>query len=299
MIAPIALFAYKRPSELTKTLAALQANHLASESELYVFVDGPRSEKDVPKVEQVRQLVRDITGFKKVHRMISDHNIGCADSIIQGVTKVLKAHPTVIVVEDDIVTTPNFLDFINQSLAQYADDKRVFSIGGFTFPFKKPDGYQADGYFFGRHCAWGWGIWADRWQEIDWEITDFQQFMNDSSQRRAFNRAGMDMVRMLRKTMEGKLDAWDIRVCYNIFKKGKQTLYPTVSKVENIGFYSKDGMNTNEYNRYKTVLDPGLNRTFSFTSQVTEEDLFARQFRWKYSLQVRIFARLLTYAGLR
>lgn len=299
MIAPIALFAYKRPAELKKTLAALQANHLASESDLYVFVDGPRSDKDVTKVEQVRQLVQEITGFKQVYRFINGYNIGCADSIIKGVSQVLQNSPTVIVVEDDIVTTPNFLDFINQSLNYYAHDERVFSIGGYTFPFKKPDGYQADGYFFGRHCAWGWGIWADRWKQIDWEIKDFKQFMNDSEQRRAFNRAGKDMVRMLRKTMEGELDAWDIRVCYNIFKKGKQTLYPTVSKVENIGFYSADGMNTNVYNRFKTVLDLGNKRKFLFTNQVNEEDLFVQQFRRKYSLRVRILARLLTYAGIR
>ncbi|MFD1140177.1 glycosyltransferase family 25 protein [Larkinella insperata] len=299
MIAPVALFAYKRPVELKKTLAALQANHLASESELYVFVDGPRAKKDVLKVEQVRQIVQEITGFKKVHRVISDHNIGCADSIIKGVSQVLQDHPTVIVVEDDIVTTPNFLDFINQALDQYAGDERVFSIGGYTFPFKKPEGYQADGYFFGRHCAWGWGIWADRWKQIDWEIRDFKPFMSDAAQKRAFNRAGKDMVRMLRKTMDGELDAWDIRVCYNIFKMGKQTLYPTVSKVENIGFYSADGMNTNVYNRYKTVMDTGLQRKFSFANQVSEEELFAQQFRRKYSLRVRIFAKLLTYAGMR
>ncbi|QJW88009.1 glycosyltransferase [Spirosoma taeanense] len=298
-LAPIVLFAYKRPHELQRTLQALQANHLAPYSQLYVFVDGPSQPTDVAKVEQVRQLVAGIEGFAGVVRVIREANLGCAASVIAGVSEVLARHDSVIVVEDDIVTAPNFLDFMNQALIQYAAQKNVYSIGGYTFPFRKPTDYKADGYFFGRHCAWGWGIWADRWQTIDWAVQDFHAFMNDAAQRRAFSQSGDDLVRMLRRTMEGELDAWDIRLCFHLFRQGATTLYPTVSKVENIGFYSADGTNTNVFNRYKTPLDAGRQRLFTLPEQIQENALFARQFRQRYSLPVRAWNRLKTYAGLR
>jgi GR25 family glycosyltransferase involved in LPS biosynthesis len=299
MPAPIALFAYKRANELQRTIQALQANYLAAESELYVFVDGPKRKEDSPKVDEVRQLVQQIKGFRQIQLRISEQNIGCADSIINGVSKVLHQHPAVIVVEDDLVTTPNFLDFMNQGLLQYANHPKVFSLGGYTFPFKRPIGYTDDVYFYGRTCAWGWGIWADRWFKTDWKITDFKAFMTDKRQQRAFNYHGSDRVRMLNRTLKGEVDAWDIRLCYNQFKQNGITVYPAVSKIENIGFYSTDGMNTNVYNRYQTVLDHGTQRYFSMPTEAIEHQFYTQQFRNQFSIGLRLLNRLKTYTGMR
>lgn len=299
MNAPIALFAYKRPYELEQTLNALKNNYLAAESELYVFVDGPKRPEDRPKVAQVCDLVREITGFRRVTLHVQEENQGCANSVIRGVTYVLSRHPSVIVVEDDIVTAPNFLDYMNQCLVAYGGQQDVFSIGGYSFPFDKPAGYPDDVYFIGRTCAWGWAIWADRWQQADWNVTDFDAFMHDPAQRTAFNRNGSDRVRMLRRTMHGELDAWDIRLCYTQFKLGSLTTYPTTSKVQNIGFYGSDGVNTNVYNRYQTILDEGQQRTFCLPDKARVHPYYTKRFRQKYSLGVRLLNRLKTYAGLR
>ena len=299
MTAPIALFAYKRPDEFRRTVQALQANILAPQSELFIFVDGPKRIADRPKVKEVQALAEQITGFRAVHLTFSDTNKGCANSVIAGVSEVLSKYDRVIVVEDDIVTTPNFLSFINQGLDTYAAHPKVFSIGGYTFPFTVPANYQADVYFYGRTCAWGWGIWADRWFKTDWAVSDFDAFMADPDQRKAFNHYGSDRVRMLRRAVEKKIDAWDIRLCYEQFKKKQITVYPTQSKVENIGFYSEDGVNTNVYNRYHTQLDNGQVHTFRLPIEVVEHDQYKRQFQRKFSIEVRMFNRLKTLAGMR
>ncbi len=295
MPAPVILFAFKRAYELKRTLAALQANYLTSETDLYVFVDGPRRTDEVQKVEAVRAVVDSITGFRRVHRTYSDLNIGCANSIIAGVSKVLKQHTAVIVIEDDVVTTPNFLDFMNQSLDQYADMPRVFSVGGYTFPFKRPNGYTADGYFFQRTCAWGWAIWADRWQGVDWALTDFDAFMNDPAARQQFKAGGSDRVRMLQRAKRREIDAWDIRLCYHEFKVGGYTLYPTVSKTVNIGVDSPDSTTEVIYDRYQPVLDSGQQRQFNLPKSVQTHAAYNRWFRRKFSVPVRIWNKLLTY----
>lgn len=296
-LAPIILFAYKRPHELQQTIQALRANHLAAQSELYVFADGPRYPADEPKVAATRAVLDQIRGFKAVHRIDSPHNIGCADSIIAGITSVLKQHQSAIVVEDDIVTSPNFLDFMNQCLRQYAANHAVFSVGGYTFPLRKPTGYTDDVYFFGRTCAWGWGIWADRWLKADWELTDFTTFINDTAAKQRFNQGGSDRVRMLQRAYTKDIDAWDIRLCYAEFQQQGVTVFPTLSKTLNIGVDSPDSTTEVVYDRYRTPLDSGQDRKFLLPDLVSVNNDYARQFRYKFSRPVRVWNKLRTYVN--
>lgn len=233
MPAPIILFGFKRPYELGLTIDALKANYLAAESDLYVFVDAATKPADVPKVAQVRELLDGVTGFKTIYRHYAETNIGCADSIIRGITHVLSRHPSAIIVEDDLITTPNFLDYMNQCLDFYANKPKVYSIAGYTFPFQRPAGYAFDSYFVPRHSPWGWATWADRWQSIDWTVADYEDFKQDKERQKAFMQGGADLVRMLRRQIEGEIDAWDIRFCYSRFKANGLTIYPTISKVQN------------------------------------------------------------------
>lgn len=298
MTAPIILFAYKRPVELQATLQALQANYLASQSDLYVFVDAPKRPEDSLKVTQVQELLNTVSGFRTIYRDYAETNIGCADSVIRGISIVLAKHPSAIIVEDDLITAPNFLDYMNQALEQYADSKRIYSVAGYTFPFQRPADYVFDAYFIPRHSPWGWATWADRWQSIDWDMTDYPAFSQDKRQQKAFNQGGSDLVRMLADQMEGRSDAWDIRFCYNRFKANGLTVYPTVSKVENIGF-GEGATHTNIFNRYKTQLDNGSQRTFNFPTVVESTAYYHRKTLQRYSIPIRIYNRLKTLAGMR
>ncbi|GAB3493675.1 glycosyltransferase [Spirosoma knui] len=298
MNAPVILFAFKRPNELKATLDALRANHLAPESDLYVFVDAPKRPEDAPKVAEVHKLLDDFSGFRTIHRTYAKSNIGCADSIIRGISSVLEQHPAAIIVEDDLITAPNFLDYMNQCLRTYASNQKVYSIAGYTFPFERPAGYTYDAYFVPRHSPWGWATWADRWQAIDWTISDYERFRADSRRQKAFMQGGSDLYGMLRKQMEGKIDAWDIRFCYNRFNANALTIYPAVSKVQNIGF-GAEATHTNIFNRYRTQLDSGLTREFQLPSIVETTDYYHQQTLRRYSVPTRIYNKLKTYAGLR
>ena len=295
LTAPILLFAYKRPAELEQVVRALRANYLAPESDLHVFVDGPKHPFDLPKVEAVHRVVNNITGFRTVHRHYAGRNMGLAKSIIAGVSKVMAEHGRVIVLEDDLLTTRNFLDYMNQALTTYADNKQVFSVSGYTFPFEQPAEYTAAGYMYPRTGSWGWASWADRWQNIDWELTDYEQFMADKERCDLFDFYGSDRLRMLKRWQDGLLDSWAIRWCYAQAKVNGVTLYPTTSKVENIGF-SQESTNTHGYNRYKTILDAGVNRRFNLPETANVPDYYMDQMRWKFSLTVRAVNRIFTHA---
>ena len=127
-LAPVILFAYNRPGHLKKTLDALKNNLNADKSVLYVFSDAAKSEKDKPLVYQVRSILKNIVGFKDIIIRLHEENLGLAASVISGVTEVIKEHKKVIVLEDDLLTSHNFLCFMNQALVKYENNKNIFSI---------------------------------------------------------------------------------------------------------------------------------------------------------------------------
>src|SRR5690348_17752623 len=109
MTAPIALFVYNRPEHTRRTVEALRHNRLAGHSRLDVFADGPKVPGDA-NVAAVRAYIRGIDGFASVSIHEREANAGLARSIIDGVTRVCEECDRVIVLEDDMVTTPWFLD---------------------------------------------------------------------------------------------------------------------------------------------------------------------------------------------
>jgi hypothetical protein len=236
MPVPVVLFVYNRPLHTRKTIEALQRNDLADETSLYVFADGPRYDADCAAVDATRESVRGVSGFKHVEIIERDQNLGLAHSVIRGVSEVIAQHGEVIVVEDDLISSPGFLQFMNQALAHYRDEAQVFSVSGFSFPVEKPIGYQYDAYCTYRSMSWSWGTWLNRWQQADWQVSDFASFYGNRRLRKAFNRGGEDLSDLLLLQKKGRIDSWSIIWDYTHYKHDAFCLCPTVSKIVNIGF---------------------------------------------------------------
>ena len=236
---PIALFVYNRPWHTEKTLKSLQQNKLAKDSLLYIFSDGPKSDREANKVNEVRKYIKSIEGFKDVIVVEAKRNKGLANSIIFGVTEVVNKYGKIIVLEDDLVTSRHFLFYMNDLLGKYEDKDLVYSITGYNHAnqlMKMPKNYNYDIYFCPRPSSWSWATWKDRWNKVDWEVKDFENFKNNKGLQQKFNAGGEDMSEMLIKQMEGKIDSWAIRWCYHHFKNNALCAYPTKSYVDNIGF---------------------------------------------------------------
>lgn len=174
--APIAVFAFNRPDLLHRTMKALAANDMAAESNVTIFCDGPRSDAEKEQTDAVRNIAKTARGFASLCIVERDKNLGCAASIIDGLTQMFKQHERLIVIEDDMLASPYTLRFLNEGLDFYADDMRIFNISAWSPPpaiFKIPSSYQHDIYAVPRfNCSGGWGSWRDRFQGIDWDISD-------------------------------------------------------------------------------------------------------------------------------
>ena len=153
-LAPIILFVYNRPKHTETVLNALKKNTLAKDSILYAFSDAAKKEKDFENVNKVRDIINKINGFKEVVITEAETNIGCADSIISGITKVINEHGKAIIVEDDILTAPNFLEFMNEALDKYEKNERIFSVSGYNVPMPIPGNYKKPAFLTYRYSSW-------------------------------------------------------------------------------------------------------------------------------------------------
>lgn len=247
MLAPIVIFAFNRPEALQKLLDSLRMNSFYEESDKYIFIDGPRCEEDKAKVDEVVTIARKVAS----NISISPVNRGLGNSIIAGVSTIIAEYGKAIVLEDDLICAPNFLSYMNQALDFYENDNKIISICGYGLKIKRPRGYVGDVYLLGRSSSWGWATWKDRWEQIDWDIQDWNEFSSNKQMRRAFNKNGSDMYSMLKGYMEGKNHSWAIRFCYNQFKLGKYSICPFISKVDNIGFGEEATNCKQRYSRFK------------------------------------------------
>jgi len=231
--APIVLFVYNRPEHTRQTLSALVANYLANESDLIIYSDAPKNQQAVEGVNTVRLLTKNIQGFKSVNIIERDKNLGLADSIIDGVTSIVNKYGRIIVLEDDIVTSPYFLLFMNKALDYYEKEKILWHISGWNYPIKT-NGLH-DAFFWRTMNCWGWATWKDRWQyyekNVDKLIETFSK--KDIYKLNINNTAGM--WEQVISNKEGKINTWAIFWYATIFKNEGLCLNPTTSFVKNIG----------------------------------------------------------------
>jgi hypothetical protein len=253
-LAPIILFVYNRPEHTKKTLESLKINELASESLLFIFSDGSKNENDKKSVDEVRNYISTISGFKEINIILREKNLGLADSVITGVTEVIEKYGKAIVLEDDIVSSKYFLKFMNEVLDFYELDKKIYSISGYNFPIKIPESYQHQIYISPRPSSWGWATWKDRWEKAAWEIPDYDEFINRKERIRKFNQGGEDLTRMLKKQMSGKINSWAVRWAYTHFNGNVYCIYPVKSFVKNIGA-DRSGVHTKKTNKFSVNLN--------------------------------------------
>ncbi len=158
--APVALFVYNRADNTRRTLEALARNTLARNTQVYVFSDGGKDAKSWALVNEVRKVVSDFAGaFARFELVARSENIYLERNITEGIAQVFAEHNRIIVLEDDIVTSPYYLQYMNQAFELYEDVPRVMHVAGFT-NLALPD---APFYFTPHMSGWGWGTWRDRW----------------------------------------------------------------------------------------------------------------------------------------
>ena len=299
-IAPLVVCAFNRAAVLQRTLSALADNELAPVTPLYIFIDGPRAnvDDDRTKVDEVIKVARNIAGFKSVSITVSDTNKGLAASIIGAATAILNDHQRVIMVEDDLYCSKSFLRYMNTMLDRFEHDQRVMQVSGYGCRITPPSDYHYDVYLNRRAHSWSWATWADRWNTVDWQVSDFDQLASNKKAIKAFNRYGSDLFGMLKRWKTGANNSWYIRFNYSMHKQQRYAVCPVRSLVRNDGF-GDDATNCAAYNRYKVDFEDEHHGDFSLPNQTPSlqprEDIIrdaVKYWSWTYRIYGYIMTKL-------
>lgn len=247
-LAPVAVFVYNRIDTTIATLTALRANTLAHDTDVTVFSDGPRDDDARPRVQAVRTYLDDVARanarehfFRSFTVVARTENYYLERNIIEGIAEVFRTRDRIIVLEDDIVTSPHYLDYMNRAFDLYASEPRVMHVAGFTnLDLLTPEGRallpspRADVYFTPHMSGWGWGTWRDRWQ---------QHFRHYASRREALEGmtpADCDRIQYggvfpCLRSLDRSPIPWDICWELAIYKARGLCLTPAHTLVRNVG----------------------------------------------------------------
>ena len=232
---PIILFVYNRPVHTKQAIEALLANPLAKDSNLYIYSDAPKNQETQTKVDEVRDYIHSIQGFKSITIIEREKNFGLADNIIDGVTTIINQYGKIIVLEDDIVVSPVFLEYMNNTLDYYENELKVWSISAWNYPLD-PNPIKEDTFFWRIPHCWGWATWKNRWQhytrDIEWVKTNFSR--HDIYEISLHNTSSYWKHFLLNQ--QGKIKTWAIFWYLHAYKHNALTLMPRISYIKQVGF---------------------------------------------------------------
>jgi len=234
-LAPIALSTYSRIGHLKKNIEALQKNELAEESELYIFSDAAKA-GDEKKVQAVRDYLKTVDGFKKVYIYEREEN-NRVENNRGGMRMLLDKYERIIFIEEDVVTSPYFLRFMNDALRIYKDDDRILAITAYAPPIDYPQGYDFDIGLGKRAFCWAFAIWKKQYELIEMDIkkNDYLKLRLNPFLSSKYKQAGENVILQLRNIAYSRIEALDIRMDYTMFKHDKFVLYPRFSMIQSTG----------------------------------------------------------------
>ncbi len=261
-LAPVVVFAYRRPDHLRNTLTSLMRCDGFAQSPLIVYCDGPRDANETDSVMATRELARSMLGECAEYHF-SEVNLGLSRSVIAGVSNTADRFGRAIVVEDDLELSPSFLTFMNHALDHYANDERVFQVSGYMFDVPELKD-AASALFLPSITSWGWATWKRAWDQFDPLASGWEALRTDKDLRRRFNLDGSyDYATMLVRQMAGLLDSWAVRWYWTVFKANGLVLFPPVSLVRNTGFDGSGTHGRGLLRRFAKTGEPCFSQTSS------------------------------------
>ena len=241
-LAPLVVFVYNRPVHTLHLLQSLRNCRLSDQSKLFVFSDGPNAdapESEIKKINGVREIVRSEQWCKEVQLVEKKFNAGLAGSIVNGVTEIVNQFEKIIVLEDDLVLSPGFLEYLNNALDVFENESQVMHLSGYMFPVKTK---LPELFFMNMTSVWGWATWKRAWNHFNPSAEDLLMKLNASGRLNEFTFNGRaPFYEHLLNNTNGKLDTWAIKWLTSVFLQHGFCLHPFPSLVRNDG---NDGSGT-------------------------------------------------------
>lgn len=287
----LGVFCYNRVSKLKRCIEALLTNPECATMDIVFFSDGPKKGADDKPIREVRAYIDQLKGFRSIIKHYRPENLSTGPNFRAGLTFLSENYEQFIIVEDDLIVSSNYIKFLADALDYYKYDRSVFCVTAYVFPIKL-NNYPYDTIVYKRFCSYGWGGWGNRFGNIVWDETDLLELMNTSPGfTKRLNAEGFDLVRMLKKQIDGRISTWDIQMQTHVAENRLKVIYPTLSKVSNIGF-DEQSTNTSGVNYLVTPTDDGIRRKFYFSPSTNIVPELQKQIKAPYAFKTLVVRKL-------
>ncbi|WP_406656578.1 hypothetical protein V7O62_12060 [Methanolobus sp. ZRKC2] len=273
---PIALFIYNRPEHSRKTLESLVNNSEFADSSLYIFCDGAKSEKDIDSVQATRELIHSYE-LENAKIIESKHNKGLAQSLVDGINYIFREHDRIVVLEDDCVSSSDFIHFMNTCLSNYESNERVMNVSAYCPPIEIPEDYPYDIFFSYRFSSWGWGTWKRAWKNYSRDPHMLDIIEDSSVIKKKIDRAGLDLYPMLKRQVNGKLNSWAVFWAVNIIMNDGLSISPVRSRITNIG-HDGSGTHCRTDEKYNVQIQNQKPRKISFPESIIPHERIVKEY---------------------
>lgn len=261
MYTPIIIFTYNRLSHLKKLLTSLAKNPECKKSKAYIFIDGPKDNRDKINTDKIFNYLNNIDLFRSKKIIYRSNNLGTASSVIKGINYVASKEKKFIVLEEDLIVSDQLLYFCNNLLSFYKNEKNVWHINCWVFDNLKFE----DEFFFSTHMScWGWATWSDRWKNF--KKIEKKNFYIDVKKnfKRKFEYLNLGSYLGLLLNFKRKANTWAVYWYYTIFKNRGLTITPYKTLVFNSGFDLKSTNTKINYYNMPKILKKKINSKLKF-----------------------------------
>lgn len=296
-LSPVAVYTHTRYSHLVKTLASLKNNFLAPHTVLYVVSDAPKLEEQTDAVRRIREYVDNLTGFREIIRIYHNKNLGAKLSVSNAERTILGDHGVIISMEDDNVSSRNYLDFMNGGLQYFQDDSSVYSISGYRPAFQEVrHDDKSDIWFYPWNISWGYALWKSKYQRINPIINNYPLLRKLGKIQEQNRAGGLYVSDSLKRDYEGKKYFPDAILGTEMFIAGMKTVIPVISKIKNIGQDGSGVSSRMATSKYDGILDISENRIFNYAVESSYAALYREKAKNFYN--GGFLTRLSRYAGI-
>ncbi len=254
METPVLLIIFNRFDTTKQVLDALRN---AQVPRLYVYCDGPRSNKagEAEQLALVQQQVLSAIDWPcQVQHHFKKENEGPRLAIGHAISWFFTHEEQGIILEHDCVPAPSFFSFCETLLDYYKDNERVMHISGDNFQF---GAWRGDGsYYFSKlNHIWGFATWRRAWKHYDVQMKDYPSFRETGkiATQIPFKRGVKIWEDILDRTYSGALQTWDYQWTFAIWQRDALAILPNVNLVSNVGFDSSALNTTNPNHRLASM----------------------------------------------
>ena len=281
-LAPIVMISYNRPDFVRLSMNNVALANNSANHDIFMFVDGPRNDGDKVKQDEIFEIVESYQKqLPKLTIIRRERNYGCRGNIVDAISTIITRYGKAIIIEDDILISRTFLDYMDIALDFYKNDKSIWSINAYQSPnLKIPKDYPHDVYLDPVNMCWGWGTWEDRWNQVDFDLRDWKTDRENPDIISKLNRTGRHFINMIDAQAEGRLKTWDVQCLYHVVKNGLMSIEPRYQLSKNIGYSVTAGGEHNKTDLPLISRQKYYNFCPKLVSDLNHDQRILSQFEW-------------------